>query len=120
MSRRDQLPLEAVRDLLGITRALYAAWKRDMGISRPDLEELAAIGKELKTALDLAKKTSPETIGMAAAWDRAESACARLGRLISINIPLAPTVEAAAVRIRRIAPRPSAGEERRAAGRWRR
>jgi hypothetical protein len=29
MARRDALPLEAVRDLLGIVRAMYAAAKRD-------------------------------------------------------------------------------------------
>lgn len=120
MSRRDPLPLEAVRDLLGITRALYAAWKRDGGISKPDLDELEAIGKKLREALALARKTEPETVGHRAAWDKAADACTRLGRLISMTMPLAPTIEAAVVRIRRIHPRPNAREERAAAAKLRR
>ena len=120
MSRRDQLPLEAVRDLLGITRALFAAWKRDAGVSKPDLTELESIGKQLKDALALARRTERDTVGHRAAWDKAEDACSRLCRLISISTPIARTVEAAAVRIRRIGPQPSKREARAAAEKWRR
>jgi hypothetical protein len=120
MSRRDQLPLEAVRDLLGITRALFAAWKRDAGVSKPDLTELEAVGKQLKDALALARRTECDTVGHRAAWDKAEDACARLCRLISVATPIAPTIEAAAVRIRRIGAVPTKREARAAAEKWRR
>jgi len=120
MSRRDQLPLEAVRDLLGIARALFAAWKRDAGVSKPDLTELAAIGKQLNDSLALACRTEPDTVGHRAAWDKAEDACARLCRLISVSMPIAPTIEAAAVRIRRIGAVPSKREARAASERSRR
>lgn len=112
MSRRDRLPLEAVRDLLGIARALFAAWKRDVGTSKPDLDELEAIGRKLREALALAHRTEPDTVGHRAAWDKAEEACSRLCRLISLNTPIAPTIEAAAVRIRRSAPVVSKSEAR--------
>jgi hypothetical protein len=117
--RSDPLPVEAVRDLLGIARALYAARKREFA-SKHDLDELAAIGKELSNALRLAKKSGPDTLGHRAAWLQAEDACSRLMRLISLETPAAIVIEAAVVRIRRIAPRtPSEREERRAAAKIR-
>ena len=112
-----QLPLTAVRDLLGICRAMYAAKVRELA-PEPVLDELQAIGEKLKHALKLGR-TSPESIGHKAAWAHAEDATARLMKLIHIEIPLAPTVEAAVVRIRRIERGPSEREERRAANKIR-
>jgi hypothetical protein len=44
MAPRDaRIPLEALRDLVGICRALYAAWKKER-VGPIELEELAAIG----------------------------------------------------------------------------
>jgi hypothetical protein len=117
VTRRDAIPLEAVRDLLGIARAMYAAAKRQ-GASA-DVEELAEIGKKLKLALDLAKKAGPDSIGHRAAWDHAEVACSRLIRLISATTPAAPIVEAATVRIRRFGSYVSEGELKRVAARKR-
>jgi hypothetical protein len=109
-----------VRDLLGIARALYAARKREFA-SRADLDELAAVGKELANALRLAKKSGPDTLAHRAAWIQAEDACSRLMRLISLETPAASVVEAAVVRVRRIGPRPpSEREERRRADKVRR
>ena len=99
---------------------MFAAWKRDAGTSKPDLDELAAVGKQLRDALALARRTEPDTIGHRAAWDKAEDACSRLCRLISVSTPIAPTIEAAAVRIRRIGPKPSQRDERRTAEKSRR
>lgn len=119
MPRTDQLPLEAVRDLVGIARALYAARKREFA-SRTSLEELAVIGKELMNALRLAQKSGPDTLAHRAAWVQAEDACSRLMRMISRD-PAAVVVEAAVVRVRRIGPRPpSEREERRSAEKSRR
>ncbi len=118
MSRSDPLPREAVRDLLGITRALYAAKKRE-GASEPDLGELAEIGKMLARSLELSRRTAPDTVGHRSAWTQAEDATNRLVRLIPSATRAAPLVEAAAIRFRRIGPRPTDAEERRSAARRR-
>lgn len=107
----QQVPIEAVRDLLGICRALYAARKRE-GAPRPVLDELAAIGEKLKQALELARRTQPDTIGHRAAWAHAEEATARLMKLVTLALPLAPMVEAAVVRVRRMSTGPSPRDER--------
>ncbi|HET9959682.1 MAG TPA: hypothetical protein VFQ61_34555 [Polyangiaceae bacterium] len=92
------LPIEALRDLLGICRALYAAWK-ESGVGPVELDELGEIGRELRAALKLARTTQPNTIGHRAAWSRAEQATARLGHLVSTLEPLRPTVLAATRRL---------------------
>lgn len=112
-----ELPLTAVRDLLGICRAMYAAKVRELA-PKPVLDELQAIGEKLKHALKLGR-SSPESIGHKAAWAHAEDATARLMKLIHLETPLAPTVEAAVVRIRRVELGPNAREERRAANKIR-
>lgn len=93
-----RLPLEALRDLLGVCRALYTAWRRS-GAGPVELDELAAIGKELGAALELAKKTKPDTVGHRAAWSRAEAATRRLGHLVGALEPLRPTIAAASERV---------------------
>ena len=70
------------------------------------LAELAAIGKKLKLALELARKTGPDTVGHRAAWSHAEAATSALVAMISVSTLAAPIVEAAAVRIRRFGPQP--------------
>lgn len=79
--RQEQLPVEVLRDLLGIARALYAAWV-EQRVSAARLAELRDVGRELRQALRLAAKTEPGTLGHCAAWDRADRATERLGRLI--------------------------------------
>lgn len=113
-----QLPLEAVRDLIGIARAMYLAAKRDGASARA--AELAEIGKRLKHALDLGM-TDPRSLGHRAAWSHAEEATSRLMRLISTTTALAPVAQAAVLRIRRhrSAPGPSERDEKRAATRAR-
>jgi hypothetical protein len=118
MTRPDALPAEAVRDLVGIARAMHAARKRD-GAPEPELEELVAIGKKLKHALALARRTGPNTLGHRAAWANAEDATSRLVRLVDLATPAAELVEAAAIRVRQIRPRPSPSDEKRAAQRRR-
>jgi hypothetical protein len=100
----EAFPTEAVRDLLGIARAMYAARKRELA-TKPELDELAEIGKKLSNALKLAK-SGPDTLGSRSAWGQAEDACQRLGRVVSKSLPAAVVVEAAVVRIRRIGSRP--------------
>lgn len=79
---------------------MYSA-KKGEGAPAWVLEELQAIGEKLKLALELGRK-DPDTLGHRAAINHAEDACARLTRLITHETPLAPTLEAAAVRVRRM------------------
>jgi hypothetical protein len=118
MTRPDALPAEAVRDLVGIARAMYAARKRD-GAPDPELQELVEIGKKLKHSLELARRAGPNTLGHRAAWACAEEATSRLVRLVGFATPAAVLVEAAAIRVRRIGPRPYPSDEKREAQRKR-
>lgn len=98
MSPRDALlPTEALRDLLGIVRALFSAWTRAK-VGPIELEELAHIGRELGKALELARKTEPGTLGHRAAWSRAEEATRLLGHLVGKLEPLHPVLDAAVQR----------------------
>jgi hypothetical protein len=97
---RDTFPTEAVRDLLGITRGLYRA-ERDGAGDPVRLQELVEIGEEYKTALDLARRGGPQSLGASAAWHRATEATARLCTLVSDETRAAPMVLAAAGCVRR-------------------
>jgi hypothetical protein len=115
--RRDRLPVEAVRDLLGIARAMYAARKREGELAA--LGELAEIGKKLALALKLGQG-DPDTMGHRAAWGHAEEATSRLMKLITASTLAAPIVEAAATRLRRIGPHaPADRDAKRAAAKAR-
>jgi hypothetical protein len=94
----DPIPLEALRDLIGVCRALYAAWST-AGASPIELEELLQVGKDLREAYRLARNTPPNTLGHRAAWSRAEAATQRLGHLVSELERLQPVVAAATKRV---------------------
>lgn len=89
-------PFGAVSDLLGIARALFRATADE---SRR--ERLVNIGREIRQALDMARRSGPGTLGRRAAWDRAERATAALGELVADGSTVAPLVRAAATRLRR-------------------
>ena len=97
-ARSDAIPVEALRDLLGIVRAVFAAWSREKA-SPVALEELRGIGAELSAALRLAQRSQPDTLGHAAAWSRAERATEALGKLIQETTPIKPALDAAVSRI---------------------
>jgi hypothetical protein len=71
-------PRELVRDLLGITRALYRAAESDTDRAR--LEE---IGSMYLRALDMGAKFAPDTLGRRAAIDWAERATEALGEFVA-------------------------------------
>jgi hypothetical protein len=96
--RHQPFPFEAVRDLLGILRALYAAAKAE-GAGSPRLSLIRGIGRELRGAIDLALESEPGTLGHAAAWQRADRAIQRLGELVDSTTPIEPTLAAAARRV---------------------
>jgi hypothetical protein len=93
------LPVETVRDLLGIVRALYRAWGKDGPEVAARRRELVAIGLDLKKALELAKRGGPHSIGNSAAWEKAERATKALGLVVDAFIPLKPSIEAAVVEL---------------------
>ncbi len=92
--RDDALPLDALRDLIGVVRALYRALRAESG-HPVTLEDLRTIGSELVEALELARKCDAGTLGHVAAWAKAERATAALGKLVQESMPLKPAVEAA-------------------------
>jgi hypothetical protein len=91
------MPLDAVRDLLGIARAMWLAWHEQ---SEPlILEELRGIGEDLAWALKWGQRSPPGTGGHRAAYDRAEDATRRLCKIIREYMPLSEIVKAAAARV---------------------
>jgi len=94
----DPFPIEAVRDLLGVVRAMYAAAK-SAGAGRNELARIARVGSELGKALELAAQTRPGSIGHATAWKRAEDATRRVGDLVDGVTPAEPIIVAARARV---------------------
>jgi hypothetical protein len=97
--RSDPFPFDAVRDLLGILRAMYRAAKAH-GAGERRLGAIRELGLELRAAVDLALEYEPGSLGYAAAWKRAERATQRLADLVDCTTPLEPTLFAAADRVR--------------------
>lgn len=95
-SRPDPFPLEAVRDLLGVARAIYAATPAREKARRA---ALARVGEDLRVALELAAESSPGTVGERAAWARAERACEAIGRFVGVADAAEPIVRAAMRRV---------------------
>jgi hypothetical protein len=98
-SRDDPFPFDAVRDLLGILRALYAATRASGGGERR-LAAIRRVGLELRAAVHLAREAEPRTLAHSAAWERAERATQQLADLVDCTTPIEPTLSAAAQRIR--------------------
>jgi hypothetical protein len=86
----EPLPVEAVRDLLGVARALRA--------SRPSRILDAAIG-DLETALSLAHCPAV-SLGGRAARMRADRATAAIGEAVSVEDGALGLIEAAVARVR--------------------
>lgn len=95
----EPFPREAVRDLLGITRALYRAAASEPHPDLTRLEKLKEIGKQYRLALDLGVKCEPDTIGGRAARGWAETATASLGEYVAQSELMATAVEATAARV---------------------
>lgn len=99
-SNRDRLPRGVVRDLLGITRALYRA-ELAAGGNPVRLQLLADVGKMLRSALDLSK-VQPDTMGHRAAWMWAAKGAAALGEFVgaSAETTLATVLRASSAKLR--------------------
>lgn len=92
-------PFEAVRDLLGLLRALYAANKA-RGAGERRLGEITRLAVELRRATAVARAHPPHTEEHQAARRMAERATFRLGDLADVTTPLEPTLMAAGERVR--------------------
>jgi hypothetical protein len=87
-------PHEAVRDLIGIARAMYLVEQ-----DKTRRAELAEIGKKLRDAAELARKVDADTLGGRAAMNRAEEATDRLCGIVAGDV--LRLVHAAAGRVKR-------------------
>lgn len=76
MPNDGQLPVEVVRDLLGIARAMYSAFQGMGPEYSTHLHKLSGIGYQLQLALDKAKQGGPGTFAMRSAWLISEKAVA--------------------------------------------
>jgi hypothetical protein len=89
-----------VRDLLGITRALYRA---ELALPPPRadrlrLDQLEEIGKLFRRALALSRG-EPDTMGHRAAWSWAEQATLALGEFVGEELRLGAVLRASAVKL---------------------
>ncbi|HEX3597997.1 MAG TPA: hypothetical protein VHU80_22965 [Polyangiaceae bacterium] len=94
-----EFPFEAVRDLLGILRALYAA-DRAHGANARRLGQIRAVALELRRAMELALEHEVGAAAQRAAIRRADAATRRLADLVDVTTPLEPTLLAAGQRVR--------------------
>ncbi len=94
------LPLGAVRDLLGITRALYRAALMDEPRDAERLQALDRIGRMFQAVLGAAhahRGTAPHV----EAWAAAECATRALGDIVGESTLLGPVIAATARRLSR-------------------
>ena len=96
--RSDSFPQEAVRDLLGVVRAIYAAGKAG-GASRGELTRIARLGKMLAASLALHESSEEGSSDRDEAWRLAETATRRVGELIDVLTPAEPLVMASSDRV---------------------
>jgi len=89
--RHDEpLPLEAVRDLLGVARAYYRATPAHDVEKR---DKIASVGMHLADAIDFCTATAPYS--REAAWHQAQLACSELCSLIAVDERAEPLLAAA-------------------------
>lgn len=99
MPNEGQLPIEVVRDLLGLARALYAAFG-EMGPAYDDQRfRLRGIGYQLQLALNRASQGGPGTFAHRCAWLIAEKAAKELGELVAADVSAKALVQATGERL---------------------
>ncbi len=100
LPRRDEpLPLHAMRDLLGLVRAMHRAAKAN-GAGALELARFERVGRDLTAALELGRKSAPGTMDHRAAWERAERATLATADLVTGLDSAEPIVKAAASAVR--------------------
>jgi hypothetical protein len=102
---RTMLPLpfprEVVRDLLGITRALFRAERAKPSPDGASVERLRQIGVLYREAMEMGARYAADTMAGRAARGKAERATAALGEFVAESELMAPAVAATAERLRR-------------------
>jgi hypothetical protein len=96
--RNEPMPLEAMRDLLGVVRGIYAATK-ERGASRQELAKISSVGKQLSDAIAQAALTLPNAADSSEAWQRAEHVTRQVMDLIDALTPVEPVLLAAKSRV---------------------
>ena len=94
---RPDGPLDTLRDVLGIARALYVEWSPYCGPI--ELDELKAIGSDLRESYQRLLKARPGTAAYTAAWRQAEQATQRLGVLVGEHTSTKAIVRAVASKL---------------------
>jgi hypothetical protein len=93
------IPLDALTDLIALTRALYVTFKGMGKGYDQQLAALTAIGTKLARALDKAKKGGPGTWNHTTAWLMAEQATLELGQVVDVYLPAKAVITASGERL---------------------
>lgn len=101
MPNDGPLPVEVVRDLLGIARAMYAAFSKMGPEYGTHLMKLRGIGFQLQLALDKAKQGGPGTFAMRSAWLISEKAAQDLAAMVDKYMPAQVLIRATGERLAR-------------------
>lgn len=99
MPHDGPIPLDVLRDLIALARALYAAFGTmgpGYGVQRT---KLAGIGGKLTRALEKAQKGGPGTWNHKTAWLMAEEATKELGELVDVYMPAKVLITATGERL---------------------
>ena len=99
MPHDGQIPLDALRDLISLARALYITFR---GLGKgydAQIGKLAQVGAKLARALDKAQKGGPGTWNHKTAWLLAEEATKELGELVDVYLPAKALITATGERL---------------------
>jgi hypothetical protein len=97
----DPFPFETARDLLGICRALYLAFKKMGPAWDAQREQVQRIGEKLTRAMAKAERGHPGTWDQTSGWALAEEAAEDLGKLIDQYLPAKQLIAATSERMKR-------------------
>jgi hypothetical protein len=93
------IPLDALSDLIALTRALYVTFKGMGKGYDTQLSQLTAIGAKLTRALAKAQKGGPGTWNHRTAWLMAEEATTELGQVVDVYLPAKALITASGERL---------------------
>lgn len=99
MTHDGPIPLDALRDLIALTRALYVTFKGMGKGYDTQLAALTAIGTKLARALDKAQKGAAGTWNHKTAWLMAEEATQELGQVVDVYLPAKALITASGERL---------------------
>lgn len=99
MPHDGPIPLDALRDLIALTRALYVTFKGMGKGYNAQLTALTAIGTKLTRALQKSQKGGPGTWNHRTAWLMAEEATTELGQVVDVYLPAKALITASGERL---------------------